>query len=73
MNQKQQEHLCAICRCGKVKLETVGRPILTASCYCASCEEAGRRFEQLACAPPVLKPDGGTDYLLYMVTPASPC
>jgi hypothetical protein len=31
-----------------------GRPILTASCYCASCQEAGSRFERLASAPPVL-------------------
>jgi hypothetical protein len=65
MNQKQQEQLSAICRCGKVKLQAVGRPILTASCYCASCQQAGRRFEQLASAPPVLNPGGGTDYLLY--------
>ena len=40
-------------------------PILTASCYCASCQEAGIRFEQLPFAPPVLNPDGGTDYVLY--------
>jgi hypothetical protein len=65
VNQKQQEPLSGICRCGKVKLEAVGRPILTASCYCASCQEAGSRFEQLASAPPVLNPDGGTDYVLY--------
>jgi hypothetical protein len=65
VNQKQQEHLSATCRCGKVKLEAVGRPILTASCYCASCQEAGRRFEQLASAPPLLNPGGGTDYVLY--------
>ena len=65
VNQKQQKHLSEICRCGKVKLEAVGRPILTACCYCASCREAGSRFEQLASAPPVLNPDGGTDYVLY--------
>jgi hypothetical protein len=65
VNRKQQKHLSEICRCGKVKLEAVGRPILTASCYCASCQEAGSRFEQLASAPPVLNPDGGTDYVLY--------
>ena len=65
MNQRQQKHLSEICRCGKVKLEAVGRPILTASCYCKSCQEAGSRFEQLASAPPVLNPDGGTDYVLY--------
>src|SRR6202045_2388273 len=65
MNQKHQKHLSEICRCGKVRLEAVGRPILTASCYCASCQEAGRQFEQLASAPPVLNPDGGTDFVLY--------
>src|SRR5258708_40149129 len=65
VNRKQQIHLSEICRCGKVRLEAVGRPILTASCYCASCREAGSRFEQLASAPPVLNPDGGTDYVLY--------
>ena len=55
----------ATCRCGKVELEAIGRPILAASCYCTSCREAGSRFERLPAAPPVLTPDGGTDYLLY--------
>jgi hypothetical protein len=63
MNQQQQ--LSATCRCGKVKLEGTGRPILAAACYCASCQDAGSRFEQLAAAPPVLNPDRGTDYVLY--------
>jgi hypothetical protein len=65
VNQKQKNPLCEICQCGKVKFEAVGRPILTASCYCASCQEAGSRFEQLASAQSVLNPDGGTDYVLY--------
>jgi hypothetical protein len=65
VNQKQRKHLAATCRCGKVKLEAVGPPILTGSCYCASCQEAGRRFEQLASAPPVLDPDGGTSVILF--------
>jgi hypothetical protein len=65
VNQKQYKRLSAVCQCGKVKLEAVGRPILTASCYCASCQEAGRRFEQLASAPSVLNPGGGTDFVLY--------
>jgi hypothetical protein len=65
VDQKQHQRLSAICQCGKVKLEAVGRPILTGSCYCTSCQEAGRRFEQLASAPPVLNPDGGTDFVLY--------
>ena len=65
MNEKQQEYLSETCRCGKVKLEAVGRPILTASCYCASCQEAGRLFEQLPAAPAVLNAGGGTDCILY--------
>jgi hypothetical protein len=62
MNQKQ---LFAMCQCGKVKFEAAGTPILIVSCYCASCQEAGRQFEQLASAPPVLDSDSGTGMILY--------
>ena len=48
MNQKQHKHLSATCQCGKVKFEAIGPPILTGSCYCMSCQEAGRQFERLA-------------------------
>ena len=48
-----------------MKFEAVGPPILTGSCYCTSCQEAGRQFEQLASAPPVLDPDSGTALILY--------
>ena len=65
VNQKQHKHLSAMCQCGKVKIEAVGLPILTGACYCTSCQEAGRRFEELASAPPVLDPDSGTAYVLY--------
>jgi hypothetical protein len=65
VNQQQNKRLSAICQCGKVKFEAIGRPILAGSCYCASCQEAGRQFEQRPSAPSVLNPDGGTDYVLY--------
>jgi hypothetical protein len=65
MNQKQDERLSATCQCGKVKFEAAGRPIVTASCYCTSCQEAGRQIEQLASAPSVLDPDSGTSMILY--------
>jgi hypothetical protein len=65
MSAKQQTSLMASCRCGVVALEVVGPPIVHTACYCASCQQAGRRIEQLAKAPPVLGADGGTDYLLY--------
>ena len=65
VNSKKHERRFATCQCGSVKFEAVGTPILTGACYCASCQEAGRRLEQLACAPPVLDPDGGTCVVLY--------
>jgi hypothetical protein len=65
VNEKQQKYLAATCQCGKVKLVATGRPILASTCYCASCQEAGRQLEQLASAPPVLNPDRGTDFVLY--------
>jgi hypothetical protein len=65
MNQKRHKHLSATCQCGKVELAAIGPPILTGSCYCTSCQEAGRRFEQLASAPPVLDPDSGTSVILF--------
>jgi hypothetical protein len=65
VNPKKHKHLLATCRCGKVRFEAVGAPILTCACYCVSCQEAGRRLEQLASAPPVLDPDGGTSAILY--------
>src|SRR5262245_16774229 len=49
----------ATCRCGKVKIEAIGRPILAASCYCTNCRDAGQRLGHL------LDPDGGTSVVLY--------
>jgi hypothetical protein len=65
VNHDHHKPRSAICRCGKVKFEAVGRPILTGLCYCTSCQEAGRQFEQLASAPPVLDLDSGTGVILY--------
>jgi hypothetical protein len=62
---KQHGLLTASCRCGAVVLEVMGAPIVHAACYCASCQEAGRRIEQLPDAPPILDADGGTDCVLY--------
>jgi hypothetical protein len=55
----------AACRCGKVKLEVLGEPILRGICYCRSCQQAGRRHQAAADADRVLGQDGGTDYVLY--------
>jgi hypothetical protein len=64
VNQKQPKPLSATCQCGQVKIEAVGRPILAGACYCSDCQEAGRRLEQLASAPPVLDSDSGTGVIL---------
>lgn len=53
------------CQCGKVQLEAAGAPILTASCFCKSCQKAGRQFEARPFAQPVLDADGGTGVVLY--------
>lgn len=50
----KEKSLTASCRCGAVVFEVTGAPIVHAVCYCASCQDAGRRIEQLAGAPPVL-------------------
>jgi hypothetical protein len=58
-------NVSASCRCGKVELRTRGKPILRGICYCASCQEAGRRYQALPGADAGLDADGGTDYVLY--------
>jgi hypothetical protein len=60
-----EHHLSVRCQCGNVKFQGAGAPILTGSCYCTSCQEAGRRFEQLPSAPLVLDADGATGLILY--------
>ncbi len=53
------------CKCGKVKFEAVGDPILTAVCYCDDCQAGGKQLEHEANAAPVLDEDGGSSYLTY--------
>lgn len=65
MNTKKPGDLVSTCQCGRVKFEVIGPPIVTGACFCASCQEAGRRLEQLAPGPPVLDPDAGTVFSLY--------
>ena len=63
MNQKQ---LVAMCRCGKVKFEAIGPPILTALLLLH--ELPGSRTPvrgSWLAAPPVLDSDSGTGFVLY--------
>ena len=53
------------CSCGRVELETQGKPILTSVCYCDDCQRASRQLESLPGAPQLLGEDGGTPYVLY--------
>lgn len=59
------ERTSVSCRCGKVEFQLDGAPILRGICYCASCQEAGRRHQAAPGADPVVAEDGGTDYVLY--------
>jgi hypothetical protein len=65
MNQQANKKLSAVCQCGKVRFEAIGAPIASAACYCRSCQEAGRRFEQLAGAPAFRDSNGGTPMILF--------
>lgn len=65
MTEAKRPHLIASCECGAVRIEAAGAPIMAVACCCASCQEAGRRFELLPGAPPVLDADGGTPFVLH--------
>lgn len=53
------------CACGKLRFETIGAPILCVVCHCASCLEAGRRFQERPSAPRVLNTEGGTEFAMF--------
>ena len=57
--------LSASCSCGSVQFEAVGAEIVTAACYCTSCQTAGHQFDQLSPSAPVFERDGGTGFVLY--------
>ena len=61
----EQHSVTVSCQCGKVTLSAAGPPILTAACYCTSCQQAGHQLEQLPSAPPIRDADGGTPVVLY--------
>lgn len=65
MSSATERAAVASCRCGKVKFEIAGPPILAGICYCNSCQQAGRLHQALPGADPVLGADSGTSYVLY--------
>ena len=65
MHETQGTSAPVVCQCGKVRLSAARAPILAASCYCGSCQQAGQEFENLPSASPVQDADGGTPLVLY--------
>lgn len=64
MTKASSEPRTAACRCGHVRIETEGRPILAVICYCESCQRAGSAFGALPGASPILQHDGGTGFVV---------
>ena len=57
--------MTATCSCGGVELKALGRPIVSATCYCKDCQKGADQIEALPSASTVRDPDGGTAYILY--------
>ncbi len=57
--------MTATCSCGSVELTALGRPIVSAVCYCDDCWKGADQIEALPNAGPVRDPDGGTAYILF--------
>lgn len=53
------------CRCEKVSISAVGRPIVSSACFCSDCQAAGHDIEQLPDAPRLVGDDGGTFAVLF--------
>ena len=58
-------HRTVNCRCGALRVEIDGAPMIGAECYCTSCRTAGARLGALPGAPQFHNADGGTPYALY--------
>ncbi|MFY0663137.1 MAG: hypothetical protein JXQ97_00815 [Natronospirillum sp.] len=53
------------CTCGQVVLAVQGKPIISAECLCADCQNAGAFLQSLPSAPPTLDHNGATRFVLY--------
>jgi hypothetical protein len=53
------------CRCGQVRIELTGQPMLSADCCCDSCRKAAAQLEELPGAAPLGGPHGETPFVLY--------
>lgn len=57
--------LTALCSCGNVEIEAVGRPIAAVICYCDDCQAAARQIEAMPGATSFRESDGGTSLVVY--------
>ncbi len=48
----------ASCKCGKVKFEAIGSPIVSVICYCDDCQEASRQMGSFQTVPACKNPTG---------------
>jgi hypothetical protein len=62
---KNKPRCLASCQCGQTAVEVIGAPIVSAVCYCDSCQAAGHALERADGAPRTVDTDGGTEYCLY--------
>src|SRR5918997_4397482 len=65
MSEHSKSLTIARCSCEGVELGALGDPIMSAVCYCQSCQEGSRQIEALPYGRPVCDSDGGTAYVLY--------
>lgn len=65
MSDKPIQSVPIRCQCGKLTISAFGAPILSASCYCTSCQTAGHLFSKHLHIQSPQSADGGTHYVLY--------
>lgn len=53
------------CKCGGVRFEAVGAPMMSVICHCTSCRTAGRAFDAVSPVAPIVDAGGGTAVVLW--------
>lgn len=64
MNTSLEQPHFLTCSCGKLQLPARGVPIMSAACFCSSCQTAGEYFASFGHGG-VKGADGGTPFVLY--------
>lgn len=54
-----------VCACGAVRLEAIGKPMMTVICHCTSCRTAGRAFDAESPVAPIVDAAGGTPVVIW--------